>query len=70
MVNTRLITAGPDGCASEWMSAFANCGRAVAHVQGSYVPILFSIPGLGVKFSNDHPCRAHCSLRGRGEPSA
>ena len=22
--------------------------------------------GLGVKLSNDHPCRAHCSLRGRG----
>ena len=22
------------------MSAFANCGRAVAHVRGSYVPIL------------------------------
>ena len=28
------------------------------------------IPGLGVKLSNDHPCRAHCSLRGRGKPSA
>jgi hypothetical protein len=28
------------------------------------------IPGLGVKLSNDHPCRAHCSLRGRGGPSA
>jgi hypothetical protein len=28
------------------------------------------IPGLGVKLSNDHPCRAHCSLRGRGDPSA
>ena len=27
------------------------------------------IPGLGVKLSN-HPCRAHCSLRGRGDPSA
>ena len=23
------------------MSAFANCGRAVAHVQGSYVPATF-----------------------------
>ena len=22
--------------------------------------------GLGVKLSNDHRCRAHCSLRGRG----
>ena len=41
-------------------------------------PIVFSnsgsgcslIPGLGVKLSNDHPCRAHCSLRGRGKPSA
>jgi hypothetical protein len=28
------------------------------------------IPGLGVKLSNDRPCRAQCSLRGRGEPSA
>ena len=28
------------------------------------------IPGLGVKLSNDRPCRVHCSLRGRGEPSA
>jgi hypothetical protein len=28
------------------------------------------IPGLGVKLSDDHPYRAHCSLRGRGEPSA
>ena len=26
------------------------------------------IPGLGVKLSNDRPCRAHCSLRGRGDP--
>jgi hypothetical protein len=24
----------------EWVSAFANCGRAVAHVRGSYVPIV------------------------------
>jgi len=28
------------------------------------------IPGLGVKALHDHPCRAHCSLRGRGVPSA
>jgi hypothetical protein len=28
------------------------------------------IPGLGVKLFSDRPCRAHCSLRGRGEPSA
>ena len=27
------------------MSAFANCGRAVAHVRGSYVPILSAITG-------------------------
>jgi putative transposase len=30
----------------------------------------YLLPGLGVKLSNDHPCRAHCSLRGRGKPSA
>jgi hypothetical protein len=31
------------------MSAFANRGRAVAHVQGSYVPILLqkSVEGTG-----------------------
>ena len=28
------------------------------------------IPGLGVKLSNNHPCRADCSLCGRGDPSA
>ena len=27
-----------NGCAWNAVSAFANCGRAVAHVQGSYVP--------------------------------
>ena len=25
------------------------------------------IPVLGVKLSSDRPCRAHCSLRGRGD---
>ena len=40
MVNTRLITAGPTDAPWNAVSAFANCGRAVAHVQGSYVPIL------------------------------
>ena len=29
------------------MSAFANCGRAVAHVRGSYVPILLQKSFLG-----------------------
>jgi hypothetical protein len=28
------------------------------------------IPGFGVKLSAINPCRAHCSLRGRGLPSA
>jgi hypothetical protein len=28
-----------NGCACNAVSAFANCGRAVAHVRGSYVPI-------------------------------
>ena len=31
------------------MSAFANCGRAVAHVRGSYVPIV-----LQKSFWGDH----------------
>ena len=33
--SARLI----NGCAWNAVPAFANCGRAVAHVQGSYVPI-------------------------------
>ena len=33
----KLLT---HGCAWNAVSAFANCGRAVAHVRGSYVPIL------------------------------
>ena len=28
-----------NGCAWNAVLAFANCGRAVAHVQGSYVPL-------------------------------
>ena len=30
------------------MSAFANCGRAVAHVRGSYVPKLQSVSSSAV----------------------
>ena len=29
-----------NGCAWNAVSAFANCGRAAAHVRGSYVPIV------------------------------
>ena len=35
---SRLTT----GCAWNAVSAFANCGRAVADVRGSYVPIIDS----------------------------
>ena len=43
MVNTRLITAGPTDAPWNAVSAFANCGRAVAHVRGSYVRQKLSI---------------------------
>ena len=33
-----------NGCAWNAVSAFANCGRAVAHVRGSYVPGRDSAP--------------------------
>jgi hypothetical protein len=33
-------------------------------------PIVFSNSGSGCQALHDHPCRAHCSLRGRGVPSA
>jgi hypothetical protein len=32
--------------------------------------ILFSNSGSGCQALREHPCRAHCSLRGRGVPSA
>ena len=41
------------------------CPRSVR-----YGPILFSNSGSGCQALHDHPCRAHCSLRGRGKPSA
>jgi len=31
--------------------------------------IVFSNSGLRCQALRDHPCRAHCSLRGRGLPS-
>jgi hypothetical protein len=42
-------------------------GQAVARVMAAIGRFCSLIPGLGVKLSNDRPCRAHCSLRGRGE---
>jgi hypothetical protein len=43
---------------------------AVAASEAALCRFCSLIPGLGVKLSNDRPCRAHCSLRGRGKPSA
>jgi CheY-like chemotaxis protein len=42
--------------------------RATENV--SLWPIVFSNSGSGCQALYDHPCRAHCSLRGRGVPSA
>ena len=36
----------------------------------SYWPIVFSNSGSGCQALYGDPCRAHCSLRGRGAPSA
>ena len=57
MSSRRLPTSRPraclskvsrltNGCAWNAVSAFANCGRAVAHVRGSYVPIADIRPRL------------------------
>jgi hypothetical protein len=35
-----------------------------------FAPIVFSNSGSRCQAPHDHPCRAQCSLRGRGEPSA
>src|SRR5579862_5021221 len=40
------------------------CAMSASH------PIVFSNSGSGCQAFHDHPCRAHCSLRGRGVPSA
>ena len=56
------------------MSAFANCGRAVAHVRGSYVPGANSCPVLlidhfigtgGYSGSNVRPLPGPCGLGGQ-----
>ena len=44
-------------------------GHAAA-ANDCFVPIVFSNSGSGCQVLHDHPCRAHCSLRGRGKPSA
>ena len=47
---------------------FALRQLTVANVR--FGSILFSNSGSGCQALHDHPCRAHCSLRGRGKPSA
>jgi hypothetical protein len=39
-------------------------------LMSALTPIVFSNSGSGCQALYDHPCRAHCSLRGRGVPSA
>ena len=43
------------------------CGVLVV---SAFHPIVFSNSGSGCQALYDHPCRAHCSLRGRDVPSA
>jgi len=40
------------------------------HGISALLPIVFSNSGFRCQALRDHPCRAHCSLRGRGLPSA
>src|SRR6266404_6348058 len=43
--------------------------KADVHLRSCYVafvPIVFSNSGFRCQALRDHPCRAHCSLRGRG----
>ena len=47
--------------------------KAEVHPPSCYVanvPIVFSNSGFRCQALRGHPCRAHCSLRGRGLPSA
>src|SRR5262245_22960912 len=46
--------------------AAALAAKAIA----TTIPIVFSNSGFRCQALRDHPCRAHCSLRGRGLPSA
>jgi hypothetical protein len=44
--------------------------RVIEPADVGYWPIVFSNSGVRCQALQDHPCRAHCSLRGRGAPSA
>jgi hypothetical protein len=57
------LEAGP---LSQWL--YSGSPFAILHV--GKVPIVFSNSGFRCQALRDHPCRAHCSLRGRGLPSA
>ena len=47
-VRERRSVELTNGCAQNAVSAFANCGRAVAHVRGSHVPTTESRAGLNI----------------------
>ena len=49
-----------NGCAWNAVSAFANCGRAAAHVRGSYVPIPDSWNAAKL-FARDHLRKNRCT---------
>ena len=51
------------------MRSFFFAGVIFANVRFLW-PIVFSNSGSRCQALHDHPCRAHCSLRGRGAPSA
>ena len=52
----------------ELRQSFLRQSPLIANV--CFAPILFSNSGSGCQAFQRYPCRAHCSLRGRGKPSA
>jgi len=73
--NAAVLTFSCDGTMKEEAQrkahAITKMGLIVNSDAGASAlsPIVFSNSGFQCQALRDHPCRAHCSLRGRGVPS-
>ena len=70
---TRTDAQFGDGASTSFVPSGQRIGPQKHNAKSTvvcYSPILFSNSGSRCQALHDHPCRAHCSLRGRGLPSA
>ena len=71
----QFSTASPPKAVTLRAEPVSWSGSKMRNPQSEYFrsglpPIVFSNSGSRCQALHDHPCRAHCSLRGRGMPSA